>query len=89
MREKGFRDLKPIAPDYFGYSVIRNSVWSEYYRSLLELGEKMDFPIEGLHEETGPGVIEAAIGCGRRACPLPTRPRSSRRSPRFMRNARG
>jgi glutamine synthetase len=22
----------------------------------------MDFPIEGLHEETGPGVIEAAIG---------------------------
>ncbi len=62
IREKGFRDLKPIAPDYFGYSVIRNSVWSEYYRSLLDLGEKMDFPIEGLHEETGPGVIEAAIG---------------------------
>ena len=62
VREKNFRDLKPIAPDYFGYSVIRNSVWSDYYRSLLELGEKMDFPIEGLHEETGPGVIEAAIG---------------------------
>jgi len=62
IREKGFRDLKPIAPDYFGYSVIRNSVWSEYYRSLLDLGEQMDFPIEGLHEETGPGVIEAAIG---------------------------
>jgi glutamine synthetase len=62
VREKGFRDLEPIAPDYFGYSVIRNSVWSEYYRSLLDLGEKMDFPIEGLHEETGPGVIEAAIG---------------------------
>ncbi len=62
VREKNFRDLKPIAPDYFGYSVIRNSVWSEFYRSLLDLGEKMDFPIEGLHEETGPGVIEAAIG---------------------------
>jgi glutamine synthetase len=62
VREKGFRGLKPIAPDYFGYSVIRNSVWSDYYRSLLDLGEKMDFPIEGLHEETGAGVIEAAIG---------------------------
>lgn len=62
VREKHFRDLKPIAPDYFGYSVIRNSVWSDFYRSLLDLGEKMDFPIEGLHEETGPGVIEAAIG---------------------------
>jgi glutamine synthetase len=62
VREKNFRNLQPIAPDYFGYSVIRNSVWSDFYRSLLDLGEKMDFPIEGLHEETGPGVIEAAIG---------------------------
>jgi glutamine synthetase len=62
VREKQFRDLKPIAPDYFGYSVIRNSVWSDFYRNLLDTCEKMDFPIEGLHEETGPGVIEAAIG---------------------------
>ncbi|HEY1284239.1 MAG TPA: hypothetical protein VGE96_07140 [Steroidobacteraceae bacterium] len=68
VREKHFRDLKPIAPDYFGYSVIRNSVWSEFYCSLLELGEKMDFPIEGLHEETGAGVIEAAIGVDGALC---------------------
>jgi glutamine synthetase len=68
VREKGFRNLKPIAPDYFGYSVIRNSVWSDYYRSLLDLGEKMDFPIEGLHEETGAGVIEAAIGVDGALC---------------------
>ena len=33
VREKHYRDLKPIAPDYFGYSVIRNSVWSDFYRS--------------------------------------------------------
>jgi len=62
VRQKNFRDLKPIAPDFFGYSVIRNSVWSDFYRGLLDLCEKMDMPIEGLHEETGPGVIEAAIG---------------------------
>jgi glutamine synthetase len=62
VRAKRFRDLKPIAPDYFGYSVLRNSVWSEFYRGLLDTAEQMDFPIEGLHEETGPGVIEAAIG---------------------------
>jgi glutamine synthetase len=62
VREKNFRDLKPIAPDYFGYSVIRNSVWSDFYRSLLSQCEQLDLPIEGLHEETGPGVIEAAIG---------------------------
>ena len=62
VREKHFRDLKPIAPDSFGYSVIRNSVWSDFYRSLLAQCETLDLPIEGLHEETGPGVIEAAIG---------------------------
>lgn len=62
VRQKGYRDLKPIAPDYFGYSVIRNSVWSDFYRKLLNDCEVLDLPIEGLHEETGPGVIEAAIG---------------------------
>ena len=61
IRAKHYRDLKPIAPDSFGYSVIRNSVWSELYRDLLENCEQMDLPIEGLHEETGPGVVEAAL----------------------------
>ena len=62
IREKGYRNLKPIAPGNFGYSVIRNSVWSDFYRSLLDTCERMDLPLESLHEETGPGVIEAAIG---------------------------
>jgi glutamine synthetase len=61
VRAKGYRDLKPIAPDFFGYSVIRNSTWSELYRDLLDTCERMDLPIEGLHEETGPGVLEAAL----------------------------
>jgi glutamine synthetase len=61
VRDKHFRDLKPLAPDFFGYSVIRNCVWSEFYCALLETCERMDFPLEGLHEETGAGVIEAAI----------------------------
>lgn len=61
VREKHFRDLKPLAPDFFGYSVIRNCVWSEFYRALLETCERMDLPLESLHEETGAGVIEAAI----------------------------
>ena len=62
VREKHYRSLKPIAPDNFGYSVIRNSVWSDFYRALLDTCERMDLPLESLHEETGPGVIEAAIG---------------------------
>jgi glutamine synthetase len=31
------------------------------YRGLLALAQQMDFPIEGLHEETGAGVLEAAL----------------------------
>ncbi len=61
VREKGFRNLKPLTPDWFGYSMIRNSVHSDLYHQILEMSETMDFPIEGIHTETGPGVIEAAL----------------------------
>ncbi|MCE3028028.1 glutamine synthetase family protein [Salinicola sp. DM10] len=62
IREKGYRDLKPLTPDMMGYSMLRSSVHGELYHDLLALAETMDFPIEGLHTETGPGVLEAAIG---------------------------
>jgi len=61
IREKRFHNLTPLSPGNFGYSVLRNSVDSEFYQQLLTTCEEMDFPIEGLHEETGPGVLEAAI----------------------------
>jgi len=61
IREKGYRNLTPITPDYFGYSMIRNSTHSDLYHQLLALSQQMDFPIEGLHTETGPGVLEAAL----------------------------
>jgi glutamine synthetase len=61
VRAKHYRDLKPMAPGWFGYSVIRNSAAADFYRQMLATCEAMDFGIEGLHEETGPGVIEAAI----------------------------
>ncbi len=61
VREKNYQNLKSITPGYFGYSVLRNSVKSEFYHELLELGRTMRFPIEGLHTETGPGVLEAAL----------------------------
>ncbi len=60
-RAKGYRDLQPITPGFFGYSMIRNSVHADLYHELLQLSEDMDFPIEGLHTETGPGVLEAAL----------------------------
>jgi glutamine synthetase len=61
VREKHYRGLKPITPGYFGYSVLRSSVHAELFHDLLELARRMDFPIEGLHTETGPGVLEAAL----------------------------
>jgi glutamine synthetase len=61
VREKGYRQLKTMTPGAFGYSVLRSSVHSELYHELLDLGQRMRFPIEGLHTETGPGVLEAAL----------------------------
>jgi len=61
IREKRYQGLKPMAPGFFGYSVLRNSVHSAFYRELLDTCEEMDFSLEGLHEETGPGVLEGAL----------------------------
>jgi len=61
IQDKNFNQLQPFTPGDFGYSVIRNTVESDVYHSILNLAEVMDFPIEGLHEETGPGVLEAAL----------------------------
>lgn len=61
VRAKNYQNLTPLSPDFFGYSMIRNSVHADLHHQILDLGEQMDFPLEGLHTETGPGVLEAAI----------------------------
>jgi len=61
VRDKGYRDLTPVTPGMFGYSVLRSSVHADFYHDLLESMEAFDCEIEGLHTETGPGVLEAAI----------------------------
>lgn len=60
-RAKHYRDMTPMAPGFFGYSMIRATTESDFYAGLLEMCEVMDFPLEGLHEETGAGVLEGAI----------------------------
>ena len=45
----------------FGYSVLRNSAQSDLFRDLMDYFSAMIIEIEGLHCETGPGVLEAAI----------------------------
>lgn len=61
VRAKNYQNLQSITPGYFGYSVLRNSVHAEFYHDLLNMCRDMRIPIEGLHTETGPGVLEAAI----------------------------
>lgn len=61
VRSKHYQNLTPLTPGDFGYSVIRNSAHASLHQQILTLAEQMNFPLEGLHTETGPGVLEAAI----------------------------
>jgi glutamine synthetase len=61
IREKNYSNLKPMTPGWFGYSMIRNSTHAALHQQILQLGQEMDFPLEGLHTETGPGVLETAL----------------------------
>ena len=61
VREKNYKNLKPLTPGMFGYSVLRNSTYSELFNDFMDYCQSLDMPLEGLHCETGPGVWEAAI----------------------------
>ncbi len=61
VRAKGYRGMQHMTPGYFGYSMLRSAVHTELYQALLQLSTDMRMPIEGLHTETGPGVMEAAL----------------------------
>ena len=61
VRAKRYRDLKPLTPGNFGYSVLRSSVHSDLFNGLMDYCAALECPIEGLHCETGPGVWEAAL----------------------------
>jgi glutamine synthetase len=65
VREKQYRNLRNWTPGNFGYSVLRSTVHADFYEELMDLCERMDIPIESLHTETGPGVLEAAIAVDR------------------------
>ncbi|MEO5564677.1 MAG: glutamine synthetase family protein [Chitinophagaceae bacterium] len=59
--DKQFRNLTPLTPGMFGYSILRSSLENPYFTDLFELLKNFDVPLEGLHTETGPGTYEAAI----------------------------
>jgi glutamine synthetase len=61
VREKGYRDLQPLTPGNFGYSLLRTGVQGDLFNALMDRMVSLDCDIEGLHCETGPGVWEAAL----------------------------
>ena len=61
IHDKNFKNLTPITPGMFGYSILRSSLENPYFTDLFELLKKFNVPLEGLHTETGPGTYEAAI----------------------------
>jgi glutamine synthetase len=61
VHDKGHRDLTPMTPGMFGYSILRQAHNQDYLDALLRELRAFGVPLEGLHTETGPGVLEAAI----------------------------
>ncbi len=61
INDKQFKNLTPLTPGMFGYSILRSSLKNAFFTDLFELLTNFDIPIEGLHTETGPGTYEAAI----------------------------
>ena len=61
VREKNYTNLSPLSPGNFGYSVLRTMTMSDLFNEFMDYCLEHDFPLEGLHCETGPGVWEAAI----------------------------
>jgi glutamine synthetase len=61
IHDKQYKNLQPITPGMFGYSILRGSLGNDFMSDLFDLLTRFNIPIEGLHTETGPGTYEAAI----------------------------
>ena len=59
--DKQFKNLTPLTPGMFGYSILRSSSENPYFTDLFDWLRKFGVPLEGIHTETGPGTYEAAI----------------------------
>jgi len=61
LEAKNFNSPQHLTPGMFGYSLLRMAKNSDFLNDIYDLMYKFEVPIEGLHTETGPGVLEAAI----------------------------
>jgi glutamine synthetase len=61
LAEKKSMSPEPLTPGMFGYSVTRMAQNQPFLNAIIDELGAFRVPIEGLHTETGPGVLEAAI----------------------------
>ncbi len=61
LAEKDYRRPTPLSPGMFGYSALRTGQQSGFMEALFDQLAAFGVDLEGLHTETGPGVLEAAI----------------------------
>lgn len=61
VRDKHYQNLTPLSPGNFGYSILRTNTYSDLFNEYMDYCIDMNFALEGLHCETGPGVWEGAI----------------------------
>ena len=52
---------EPLTPGMFGYSLLRMNRNRDFFKAIMDEMLAFGIPIEGLHTETGPGVLEVAI----------------------------
>ncbi|SER37062.1 glutamine synthetase family protein [Neolewinella agarilytica] len=58
---KDYQNARPLTPGMFGYSGLRTSQNGDYFKDLFTQLTAFGVELEGLHTETGPGALEAAI----------------------------
>lgn len=61
LAEKDYHNPQPLTPGMFGYSGLRTGQNASYFEDLFQQLGRFGVELEGLHTETGPGVMEAAI----------------------------
>jgi len=57
----GYQKARPATPGMFGYSGLRTGLLTDYHNDLFDQLNGMGVELEGLHTETGPGALEAAV----------------------------
>lgn len=61
LEAKNYKNPTPITNGMFGYSMLRPAQNADFINSLFNYMEQFNVKIEGMHSETGPGVLEAAV----------------------------